>query len=77
MLAEILYECGANIFVRTNVPQTLIASGSSLILVDLCLQCRSFSGARHIIMYLEGPLIHIIDNARLEDPLEERVPCLL
>jgi amidase len=28
VLAEILNECGANIFVRTNVPQTLIASVS-------------------------------------------------
>lgn len=65
VIVEILRECGANIFVRTNVPQTLIVREDYPIYA-LILNIFSASGAKHSTMSSDVPSILIIVFAPLE-----------
>lgn len=69
VIAQILYDCGANPFVRTNVPQTLIVSG---LYKSQRQKAEAYSGEKRIIMFLEERLIRTTGDVLLEGPLAEK-----
>ena len=64
VLVEIMYECGANPFVQTNVPQTLMVRSLSLLFVRYCY-------SRHGI--LQWPETHNLVYGRTLNPYNRKL----